>query len=93
MNRLMMTALSLGVALSLAACNEAPSEAPPPKPAATQPAPAAPPPAPAADVAAPAAEVDGELPVPADFEEVVAAEITADNYAAELDKLEAELSP
>ncbi len=92
MNRLMMTCLSLGVALTVAACNEAPKEqAPPAKPAATQPATEAPPPAP--DVPAPAAEVDGELAVPADFEEAVAAEITAENYAAELDKLEAELTP
>ncbi len=33
-----------------------------------------------------------EIPVAADFEEEVRAEITADNYQAELAKIEAELS-
>jgi len=54
-------------------------------------------PAPANKTASPpsttqaAALADTDLAVPADFEEKVAAEIKAENYKAELDKLETEI--
>lgn len=79
--------LSAGLMLGVVACKETKTEAPAPKSV----APAAPAAAPAAAPTTPAA-AEAKLAVPADFEEAVEAKITADNYAAELDKLEAELA-
>lgn len=81
MNRIILT-LCLG--LGLAACSKDAEE--PPVKAATQATAEA-----TTKNTPPPAEDATEFPVAADFEEEVRAEITADNYAAELEKLEAEL--
>ncbi len=75
--------VTLFVGLALAACESqgtAPKEAPPPEPK------------PMEKKAEPAEAAEGpQVPVSADFEEQAEAQITADNYNAELDKLAAEI--
>jgi len=80
-------AVLVAVAFSLSACGkDASPEATPPA------APGAPPKPPAGATPDPPAEPTAEeIPVAEDFEQEAEAEVTADNYMAELDRIEQEL--
>ena len=72
--------------LAFAGCGNR-DEAPPPEPPPAAPSPE-PTPAPAADDVLPSAEV---LPVPDDFEDEAATEVTESTYRAELDAIEKDI--
>lgn len=89
--KLTYATLLLGAGLALAACKGEPKAAEPAQKAET-PAKTAETPKPNIPEGKQVAAAEPEIVVPADFEEEVATEITADNYKNALDSLEAEIS-